>query len=157
MVFGLEHIIKNKIVYNYLVTILPFKLGKFNNCIVDIRVKNYYAPSEKQQIIDNHLKIPKTQGALYTMYSWKGISFAPYSCFEMACIEDRAIFKSKIDALVIVEWNKDIEYFSNIIELLSRDLHCYCIQVNSSEYGDNRITQPARYFKKDIVRAKGEK
>ena len=54
-----------------------------------------------------------------------------------------------------IEWNKDIHYFSNIIESLSRDLHCYCIQVNSSDYGDSRIVKPARTEEKDIIQTKG--
>ena len=83
------------------------------------------------------------------------MAFTPYSCFEIASIEDRALFKSEIDVIIIVEWNKDIEYFSTIIELLSRDLHCFCIQVNSSDYGDNRIVQPTSNFQKDIIRSKG--
>lgn len=157
MVFGLEHVIdvENKIAYNYLVTLLPFKLGNFNNCIVEMRLKNYPSPSEEKEIIGHLLNLPPKRNRNYVMYSWKGVCFAPYSCFEIACIEDRALFKSKIDALVIVEWNKDIEYFSSIVESLSRDIHCYCIQVNSSEYGDNRITQPTHSSTKDIVRAKG--
>ena len=55
----------------------------------------------------------------------------------------------------MVEWNQDTNYFANIIESLSRDLHCYCVQANMSEYGDSRITQPTKTEKKDIVKIKG--
>lgn len=41
------------------------------------------------------------------------------------------------------------------MESLSRDLHCYCVQVNSSDYGDSRITRPAKTDNKDIIRTKG--
>ena len=47
--------------------------------------------------------------------------------------------------------------YSNIMESLSRDLHCYCIQVNSSDYGDSRITKPSKTEKRDILRTKGGK
>lgn len=38
---------------------------------------------------------------------------------------------------------------------MSRDIHCYCIQINTSEYGDSRIVQPSKTDNKDIVRMKG--
>ena len=38
---------------------------------------------------------------------------------------------------------------------LSRDIHCYCVQVNSSDYGDSRITKPSKTEEKDIMRTKG--
>jgi hypothetical protein len=41
------------------------------------------------------------------------------------------------------------------MESLSRDMHCYCIQVNSSNYGDSRVTQPTKTDEKDILRTKG--
>lgn len=157
MVFGLEHIVDHDgVVYNYIVTLLPYTMGGFHNCAVEIRLKNHYSPSEKKYIGGYFLKTPdENRKKNYIMYNWKGMSFAPYCCFEIASIEERALFKSKIDTVVVVEWNRDVEYFSSIIESLSRDLHCYCIQVNSSQYGDNRITQPASSYRKDIAKAKG--
>lgn len=70
-------------------------------------------------------------------------------------IRDRSIFQSYIDAVIAVEWNHDVNYYSNIIESLSRDIHCYCIQTNTSEYGDSRITKPSKTENKDILRIKG--
>ena len=70
----------------------------------------------------------------------------------MASITDRALFQSYADAIIAVEWNHDVNYYSNIIESLSRDIHCYCIQVNSSDYGDSRITLPQKTEKKDLIR-----
>lgn len=48
-----------------------------------------------------------------------------------------------------------MNYYSNILESLSRDIHCYCVQVNSSDYGDSRITKPSKTEEKDIMRTKG--
>ena len=56
-----------------------------------------------------------------------------------------------------VEWNKDISYFSSIIESMCRDLHCYCIQANSSGPGDSRVLRPTKSEKRDIVKTKGGK
>ena len=51
--------------------------------------------------------------------------------------------------------NKDTNYFSNIIESISRDVHCYAIQVNDSRYGDTRIVSPSKSEVMNIIRVKG--
>lgn len=56
-----------------------------------------------------------------------------------------------------VEWNRDVTHYGNIIESLARDMHCYCIQVNESQYGDSRIVIPIRTEERDLVRVKGGK
>ena len=81
--------------------------------------------------------------------------FTVYCCFELTSITERALFQSYADFLVAIEWNKDVNYYSNILESLSRDIHCYCVQVNSSDYGDSRITKQSKTEEKDIVRTKG--
>ena len=73
---------------------------------------------------------------MYPLFIWNGIWFSVYCCYELADICDRALFKSYSDLMIAVEWNKDTNYYSNIIESLSRDMHCFCVQVNSSGYGD---------------------
>ena len=57
--------------------------------------------------------------------------------------------------LIAVEWNKDVNYFSNIIESMSRDVHCYCVQANTSDYGDSCIIKPVETEKKVVLRIKG--
>ena len=41
------------------------------------------------------------------------------------------------------------------MESVSRDIHCYFIQSNSSDFGDSRITRPSKSYNMDIVRLKG--
>ena len=86
----------------------------------------------------------------YELYNWNDFLFSVYCCYELTSIADRSIFQSFADAIIAVEWNHDVNYYSNIIESLSRDVHCYCIQVNTSDYVDSRITQPTKTEKKDI-------
>lgn len=83
------------------------------------------------------------------------VYFSVYCCFELSSITERALFQSYADAIFAVEWNQDIYYYHNILEALARDLHCYCIQANSSDYGDSRITQPSKHDNQDILRVKG--
>ena len=71
------------------------------------------------------------------------MSFASYNCFELADIRHRALFKSEIDLLIACVWNKDTNYYQHILESAVRDLHCYAIQVNTSQFG-SYVLQPSR-------------
>lgn len=158
VVTGIEHI-KTKvgeskpIVSNYTAIILPYMEEGYKFSYIHFHKKVHYAPHEVEAIQSHHCKVDV--GDIYELYNWNDFWFSAYCCYELASIQDRAIFQSYLDALIAVEWNKDTNYYSNIIESLSRDLHCYCIQVNTSEYGDSRITQPTKTEKMDIVKVKG--
>lgn len=155
IITGLEHINYNKYAFNYIVTIIPIENEGIRDSIVLFRLKNHYAPSEELLINGNHLVIPKPIPYRYDLVIWKNIYFSTYYCFELANIAHRCIFKSKIDLLIAVEWNKDTPYFSNIVEASTRDLHVYVAQVNTSQYGDSRLTQPTEQVRKDILKLKG--
>ena len=164
VVTGVEHIIADNCVYNLTAVILPYEekwTGQWHSVIL-YHSKNHFAPEEKRMIEGLHLRAMEGTGdaeaneeARYELYSWNGFWFSVYCCFELTSIRDRSIFQSYIDALVAVEWNHDVNYYSNIIESLSRDIHCYCIQTNTSDYGDSRITKPSKTENKDILRLKG--
>jgi hypothetical protein len=153
IVFGLEHIISKKKAYNLLVTLLPVKLTKYSSLFIDIRVKKHYSPYEETLLKSFGYTIPR--GKTHTLYQWNNVHFTTFNCFELADINDRAKFKSKIDLMIACEYNTDISYFSNLIESSARDLHCYFIQSNNAKYGDNRIYQPTSSIESDIVKIKG--
>ncbi len=153
VVTGIEHIKYNGYIFNLTATILPYKEGKHNCAFITFHLKTHYAPKEQQQIIGYGLK--EVRGSNYELYVWNDCHFPVYWCYELSSIKDRSLFMSCADMLVAVEWNKDINYYSNILESLSRDIHCYCVQVNSSNYGDSRITKPSKTEVKDIIRTKG--
>lgn len=155
IVTGIEHRTIKKTSFNFIVTILPFEKDGVKDAVVIYRLKNHYSHSEKLMIEANHFKVPKPKDYIYDLFIWKGIYFSPYYCFELADVKHRSIFRSKIDLLIASEWNPDVNYFSNIVESISRDLHVYVAQVNTSHYGDNRITQPTKTETKDILRLKG--
>lgn len=155
IVTGLEHISLNGYSFNFIVTILPFELNGIKDAVVTFRLKNHYSYGEAKLIQTNHLKVPKLSSKCYELFNWKGIYFSSYYCFELADVRDRSLFKSKIDLMIASEYNRDTNYFSNIVESISRDLHVYVAQVNTSHYGDTRITQPANTAKKDILKLKG--
>lgn len=158
IICGLQHFrIKEKNdIYNNLVTIIPIKQDKYVSSIIKFRLKNHYAPFEKEIINRYGFDIPK-QDLYYDLFIWRGIHFTCYNCFELASAEERCLMKGHVDIMFASVLNKDIRYFSKIIDSVTRDLHCYFVQVNTSQYGDNRITQPASNDFKDILRIKGGK
>lgn len=153
LVTGIEHIIYEDRVYNYTAVVLPYDEAGYRCAVLSFHLKNHYAPHEAELI--HGYRMNEVSGDGYELYHWRDCWFPVYCCFELASIEDRALFSSYADLVVAVEWNKDINYYSNILESLSRDLHCYCVQVNSSDYGDSRITMPSKTEMKDIIKTKG--
>ncbi|WP_420378382.1 RNA-directed DNA polymerase [Gilvibacter sp.] len=155
MIFGLEHFTVKQFSFNIGVTILPFEWQGVKDSLIIPRLKNHYSHNESCVIKSYGLKIPKRLPALYHIFKWKGVHFSMYNCFELADIVHRSLFRSKIDVLFAVEYNKDVNYFSNVVESSSRDIHCYVVQSNSRDYGDTRIIQPASTIKMNPARVKG--
>lgn len=157
MVLGLEHVViksnGENTVRNIMVTLLPFMTGQYKHCAVFFHDKVHFSPSEEEKLTGHYLEPLK--GTSYDLFSWNNLWFAPYCCFELSSIKERSIFQSFLDILIAIEYNSDVNYFSNIIESVSRDLHCYCIQVNTSQYGDSRLTKPSKTETRDVIKIKG--
>ncbi len=153
LVTGVEHIKIDSNIYNLTAVILPYEDAMSKNAYISFHLKTYYAPAEKREI--NGYRLHEISGKHYEIYKWYGCYFPVYCCYELTSIIDRSMFQSYADFLVAIEWNRDVNYYSNILESLSRDIHCYCVQVNSSDYGDSRITRPSKTEEKDIMRTKG--
>lgn len=159
LVFGLEHWVVKDTAYNLIIEALPFKVsGEYKSCVVTARIKNHYAPSELEMLQAlrlelGHLKVkPK---AYYHKVSWRGISFATYNCFELSDITHRILFKSQIDLLIACVWNKDTNYYQHILESTVRDLHCYTVQANTSQYGGSCVLRPTKTESKTMLYVKG--
>lgn len=160
LVTGIEHFVvadrteeSRGLVYNLTVTILPYQCDQYPFASVSYHNKVAYSPREEEQITGRRYSFK--EGSIYQLFGWHNVWFPVYCCFELASIHDRGLFQTYADMVAAVEWNRDIPYYSNIIESLSRDLHCYCIQANSSDYGDSRIVAPRDSVSKDIIRTKG--
>lgn len=145
LIFGLEHWVVNDSAHNILVEMLPYTSHfKHKSCMLIFRVKNHYAPSEIKMLTSLRLGIasPVPDEQKYHLIKWKNISFSTYNCFELANIEHRALFRSKLDILFASVWNRDINYYQHITESAARDLHCYVAQSNTSHYGGSCVLQP---------------
>lgn len=159
IIAGIEHFTKNKRVYNYILSALPFKFNGYKNLYIDFRLKKDYSPNETNQIVGRTdyslpLKSEFSSDKL-RLFLWKGLMFSSFNCFELCDIEKRSLFRGNVDFLVTIEHNKDLTYFSNIVESVARDIHAYIIQVNTSQYGDSRVNQPSKSYLQDIAKIKG--
>jgi hypothetical protein len=156
VVCGLEHRVRRSgYVRNEVLAALPYQAGNHHwGCIPVRRLKRFYSPDEAFVLTNEGLKVPQVAQA-YHLFRWRGASFAVYNCYELASIEDRSLFKGKVDFIVGTEFNRDVPYFSNIVESAARDLHCYVIQVNDSRFGDSRVVSPSKSEKMSPLRIKG--
>lgn len=157
IIVGLEHININDVCFNLTQSCMPINNSGIKDAVIIFRLKNHYSPHESRTLRYRNKIIPIPKPYTYDKIIWNKVHFSSYNCYELADIKHRTIFRSEVDLLFASEYNKDINYFSNIVESVSRDVHCYFIQANSSDFGDSRITYPARTEKKDILRLKGGK
>ncbi|MCB1062777.1 MAG: hypothetical protein KDN20_07645, partial [Verrucomicrobiae bacterium] len=158
VICGLEHRVDDRgRAWNELLAALPFRgANGSKECAPVRRLKKHYSPEEDFQLTNNHLSVPKLSArSRYQLFQWQGASFAVYNCYELASLEDRCLFKGKVDFIVCSEFNRDVNYFSNIVESAARDLHCYVIQVNSAQFGDSRVVSPSKTEKLNPLRIKG--
>lgn len=157
VVCGVKHFLRGKRIYNCVATIIPVgnHLGKYHNAFVTLREKNDYSPDEISLIDFNNCEYNKNPISYNNIFNWDGIRFSVFDCYELTDIYARAIMKSKLDILFAPEYNKDISYFSNIVESASRDIFCFVTQVNTSNFGDTKIIAPYKSEVKCIVDIKG--
>lgn len=155
----------NCVVHNMTATILPYKLDdyKYSHLVFqhkkfpspfELKTLNNYGYSFYEPEFSDEDKKRIWQNSTF-LFWWHNIWFPVYNCFEMASIKLRQQHSDYLDMVVAVECNKDIPYYSDIIGSLARDLHCCCIQVNSSNYGDSRIIEPTKRASMNIIQTKG--
>lgn len=142
-----------KDVLNLTAVILPYKINNYSFAYMAFHEKIHFSPEEQRMVVNySHFS---REGKTLQMFYWHDVFFSVYCCFEIASIRLRSAFKNYLDLFVAVECNKDINYFSNVMESLCRDIHCYCLQVNSSNYGDSRLIKPASSALMNMMSIKG--
>lgn len=155
MVTGIEPIITNGKYYNFTSACLPRKTENYQNMLIAFHLKKYYSPLEIK--LCKYYSLKEQIGHVNFLINYNNFYFKFMCCYEYAILEERIIYHDYVDAVIIVEYNKDVNYFSNITESYSRDLHCYVIQVNNSIFGDSRITQPTKTESMNLIKVKGGK
>lgn len=154
-VSGLNYVVFGKSAYNYTVTILPVRTKYYTTCVIIPRLKNYPAPSETHIVNGFYLAPRPPRIPYYNLFHWRKAYFSVYNCFELSNITDRALFKSKVDFIIASEYNRDTNYYSNVIESWARDLHCYIMQINTSDFGDSRVVRPTTTAQQNIMSVSG--
>ena len=154
-IFGLEHFTICNFCFNFSIGLFPLKIGKMKEVFILPRLKNHYSPNEEKEIKKIGKLVPKPITNFYHLIKWRHIQFTIYNCYELTDVVHRSIFRSELDILFAIEFNKDTNYFSNIAESTCRDLHCYFVQANTSEYGDSRVVEPKETERMNPVRVKG--
>ena len=160
VICGVEHIIRKDKVYNITATLIPFekKYKDESNYSVKYIIpffhqKQYFSEREKELLKKYNYEQAKPNQSPLIIFN--DMAFSSLCCYELSSLDLRKKYLGYAEVLFAIEWNKDTNYFSSIVESYSRDAYCYCVQVNMSEYGDTRIVRPTREFCKDIVRIKG--
>ena len=152
---GIEYIKIGNIGFNFILTCLPINIDGTRDAIPTLRLKNHYAPEEEDWIRGNKIIVPKPKPYNLELFEWRNVYFSILYCYELADIWHRVPYLGKVDLLVSPVWNADINYYNSIIDSTTRDLHCFIIQANTSQFGDSRITQPTNHIRKDKARIKG--
>ena len=119
-----------------------------------LKAKNYYPQEEKEILAMNGFK-PNYIEPYYFKIDNGLIHYATMTCFDATNIKDRSFLCDKVDTVFMPVYNRDTSYFSSIVSSMARDLSCFVIQANNSEYGDSRITGPMDTIHKEIVQLKG--
>lgn len=156
IVTGLEYYIdSNGCIYNFVATILPVIDRDVATCVIHLRLKNFYSPKERMALDGYHFQLPSVSPPQYNLFHWRKCYFSVYNCFELADINSRAKYQSKVDFIIAVEYNRDTNYYSDVVGSWARDVHCFIVQVNTSDYGDSKIIMPSKTENKTLVHVKG--
>ena len=155
VVTGIQYICRDEDAHNTIGVFAQVRAGKYKNAIMFIREKNNYAPLEKEILaLKGHCCIDQ-KTPVYSIYNYNGISFGTFLCYEFTDSVARSLYKDEVDIIFAPEDNKDTNYFSNIIDTMTRDLHTFVVQSNNSVYGDSRISGPYGKNLNNIIQIKG--
>lgn len=156
MITGLQYIVCGNRAYN-IVCVVGSTCGNsfFRNAIPFFREKNFYAPDEKLELAAFGYYCKDPIKKIYYLLGNGNERFSTILCYEFTDIASRTIMKGCLDFLCVPQLNRDTNYFSNIVESASRDLHTIVVQANTSIYGDSRITGPYKTDYRDILKIKG--
>jgi len=143
-------------VQNQMVFIIPITVGSRTHQVRIIQEKLLPASHEATDLFQKAgLKLVPVNINKY-IFTKNGFTFSGLICNDFLNIDNRQKLRGKIDALFLVEWNRDIETYNSLVESAANDLHSYIIQVNNRRYGDTRIRAPFKEaYQRDVARIRG--
>ncbi len=119
--------------------------------------KRQPAPAEEKDLIARFGKTwASTPSTRKPVYRHNGFYFGVMVCSELQNSKARVNLQGKVDSLMVLAWNKDLDTFSALIEAAALDVHAYTVLVNNRKYGDSRVRSPAKKsFRRDLARVRG--
>lgn len=158
LITGLDYEIdfKNKTARNRLAYILPIeKYGRqiYVQVIQDKVIPAVHEGNELWNIAELKMepRIP-----FKFLIKHKGTIISSLICNEFLNIDYRQKLRGEVDALILLEWNQDLNSYNSLVEATANDLHCFIIQVNNRLYGDTRVRAPFKEdYQRDVARVRG--
>ena len=143
-------------VSNQLLYVLNTKIGNSYEQLYITQEKIIPARHEESELYAVGGKVLQPNNEFKYLINHSGFLFSGLICNDILNIENRSWLRGLIDALVIIEWNKDVETYEPLVMSTANDLHCFILQVNNREYGDTRLRAPYKQpYMRDLVKVKG--
>ncbi|MBX3160525.1 MAG: hypothetical protein KF773_31460 [Deltaproteobacteria bacterium] len=159
LIAGLEYIGDRRVHSSALLVLRDGRLG-YPSTVQMIQDKSRPAPGEEEELLrlfgKTWSEFPSPDDLPRRVYAHNGFCFGVLICSELQNISHRQWFQGKVDALIVLSWNRDLETFSALVESASLDVHAYVALTNNRKYGDSRIRAPAKEaYQRDICRLRG--
>ena len=156
IITGIQYLKVGSRLKNECVIIQPLMSKYKQKSVLEVfREKNEYAPDEIYQSLKMGLKISNPPIKEYIIITNGIFAHSCFICYEMTDIRVRALLRGKVQGVFAIEFNPDTNYYCSMVESMSRDLSSFVVQVNTSKFGDSRITAPYKTEEKDIIKIKG--
>jgi len=92
------------------------------------------------------------------VYMHGGFCFGVLVCSELQNMNHRLRFQGKVDCIMVLSWNQDLDTFAALVESASLDVHAHIALGNNRQYGDSRVRTPAKMnHGRDLCRLRGGK
>jgi len=159
LIAGLDYrLISPNLIYSEAVLVLKDDRLGFPSTVQIRQPKALPAPGEEEDLLAFFGKSWPTylKDSPKPIYIHEGFCFGVLVCSELQNVAHRLQFQGKVDCVMILSWNPDLETFSSLVESASLDVHAHIALVNNRQYGDSRVRVPAKeHYLRDLCRLKG--